>query len=60
MGFDINGEITTRLHYKDVALIAVAIGIYIDNYEKTAGDDTIKRMKRIVDRLGNELYNVKK
>ena len=35
MGFTINEEITTKLHYKDIALIAVAMGEYQRLYKET-------------------------
>ena len=57
MGFTINKEITTKLHYKDVALIAVAMGIYQETYKETADKDILDRMKKLVDRLGREMYD---
>jgi hypothetical protein len=55
MGFTINGEITTKLHYKDIALIAVAMGEYQRLYMETADKDIIDRMRNLVNRLGNEM-----
>jgi len=57
MGFTINEEITTRLHYKDIALIAVAMGIYQDLYKNTADKDILDRMRNLVNRLGEEVAN---
>ena len=36
MGFTINEEIITKLHYKDIALITVAFGEYQRLYSNTA------------------------
>jgi len=57
MGFTINKEITTKLEYQDIALIAVAMGIYQENYKETADKDILDRMKNLVDRLGREMYD---
>lgn len=53
----INEEITTKLHYKDIALIAVAMGIYQEKYKRTASKDVLIRMERLVNRLGEEMAN---
>ena len=57
MGFTINEEIITKLHYKDIALITVAFGEYQRLYSNTAEKDVLDRMRYLVDRLGDELYN---
>lgn len=57
MGFTINEKITIELHYKDIALIAVAMGLYQEQYKNSADKDILERMKRLVNRLGNEMYN---
>ena len=57
MGFNINETITTKLHYKDIALIAVAMGMYQEQYKDTADKDILDRMKKLVDRLGHEMAN---
>ena len=57
MGFTINKTINTELHYKDVALIAVALGEYQRLYKDTADKEVLQRMANLVNRLGNELYN---
>ena len=54
---DINAVILTSLSYKDIALIAVALGDYQRLYGKTANPEVLKRAKRLVDRLGTEMYN---
>lgn len=59
MGFTINETITTELHYKDIALIAVTFGMYQDMYKDTADKDILIRMTRLVNRLGEEMYNHK-
>jgi len=59
MGFGINKEITTKLYYEDISLIAVAFGLYQENY-KDAPKDILDRMKRLVDRLGIEMGNTDK
>jgi len=53
----INEEITTTLNYKDIALIAVTMGIYQEEYKDVADKEVLERMKRLVDRLGNEMAN---
>lgn len=57
MGFTINETITTTLHYKDIALIAIAMGEYKKLYKDTADKDVLKRMELLVNRLGEEMYN---
>lgn len=56
MGY-INETIKTTLHYKDIALIAVAFGLYQEKYKKTASKDVLLRMDRLVNRLGEEISN---
>ena len=53
----INETITTKLHYKDIALIAVAMCEYQRLYKDTANPEILQRMNHLVDRLGVELYN---
>ena len=57
MGFTINETIDTKLHYKDIALIAVALGLYQEKYKDTANPETLQRAKNLVDRLGYEMYD---
>lgn len=57
MGFTINETITTKLHYKDVVLIATAMGEYQRLYKDTTDKDVLDRMTRLVNRLGAEMYN---
>lgn len=57
MGFYINEEITTKLHYKDISLIAVAFGDYQERFKETADKEILDRMKNLVNRLGVEMYN---
>ena len=57
MGFTINETIITQLSYKDVALIAVAMGEYQRLYKNTANKDVLKQMEDLVNRLGIELYD---
>lgn len=59
MGFDINETITTELHYKDIAVIAVAIGEYQILHKDTADEEIIQRMINLVNRLGVEMYDKK-
>jgi hypothetical protein len=59
MGFNINEEISTKLHYKDIVLIAVAMGEYQRLYKEKSDKKTIDRMIKLVNRLGKEMYNVK-
>jgi hypothetical protein len=55
MGFTINKEITTKLHYKDVALIAVALNEYQRLHKDSTEEEAIERMVNLVNRLGREL-----
>jgi len=57
MGFYINEEIETKLHYKDISLISVAFGIYQEQFKDTADKEVLERMKDLVNRLGYEMYN---
>lgn len=57
MGFNINEEITTTLHFKDIALIAAAFHSYKKHYGKNLDEETKIRINRLVDRLGLELYD---
>lgn len=59
MGFDLNENITTVLNWKEVSLIAVAIGEYQRLYSEDADEDVIKTMTNLVNRLGTELSNYK-
>lgn len=59
MGYTINEEITTTLHYKDICLIATTFGEYQRLYENTADEEIITRMRNLVNRLGVEMYNTK-
>lgn len=54
MGFTINKEIKTILTYKDIALIAVAMGRYCDELGDKK-DDNVTHAKSLVDRLGREM-----
>jgi dissimilatory sulfite reductase (desulfoviridin) alpha/beta subunit len=53
----INETIKTELHYKDIALIVVAIGEYQRLYKETAEKEVLQRMASLVNRLGVEMYN---
>ena len=57
MGFNINEKIKTELHYKDIALIAVALGDYQKRYKDSAKPEILKRAKDLVNRLGIEMYD---
>ena len=54
---DINETIKTELHYKDIALIAVALGDYQRNYKDTADPEVLKQASSLVNRLGAEMYD---
>lgn len=55
MGMKINETILAELHWKDVALIAVALKWYIDNSGKQGDAEQIERARNLIDRLGNQL-----
>ena len=57
MGFNINEIITTKLHCKEIVLIAVAMGEYQRLYKDTANKETLQEMAHLVNRLGVEMYN---
>lgn len=57
---DINTEIITKLHYKDVSLIAVALGEYQRNSKEHGDVDILKHAERLANRLGSELYDTNK
>ena len=57
MGFFINEEIQTKLHYKDIVLIAVAFNEYIEKFSDNMDDEQKTRMNKLVNRLGIEMYN---
>lgn len=57
MGYTIHEEITTKLHYKDIACITAAVYAYMETTGKSKGQDAevVQRMNRLVDRLGREM-----
>ena len=57
MGFTINETITTKLHYKDIALIATAMVEYQRLYKDITDKEVLDRMTRLVNRLGTEMYD---
>ena len=58
----INEEIITTLHYKDVSLIAVALCELqkVHEEQKFPDAEIIERCKKLVDRLGEEMYSYPK
>ena len=57
MSFFVNEEITTKLHYKDICVIAAALHAYQHDYGHRADPEMLDRMRKLVDRLGVEMYN---
>lgn len=55
MGFTINEKIKTELHYKDISLIAVAFGEFVDRNGVRMDKEQIQRMEDLVNRLGREM-----
>ena len=55
MGFTINEEIKTKLNYKEIALLAVAVGEYTRRI-KDKDPELVKEYNALVDRLGVEMY----
>jgi len=53
---DINEKITVELSWEDVAAISSAVFTYKANYGKTANEEILERMTRIVNKLGYKLY----
>ena len=57
MGFYINETFKTELHYKDVVLISIAFGDYIEKYGSKMDEEQKTRMNNLVNRLGVEMYD---
>lgn len=57
MGFTINEKITTELTWKEISLITIACGNYIDEYKESADKEVLKTMTTLINRLGREMYN---
>lgn len=57
MGFYINEEIETKLHFKEIIEITVAMNHYIDLYKDRMEDEQKTRMLSIINRLGREMYD---
>lgn len=57
MGFYINEEIETKLHFKDIVLITAAFGDYIEKYGERMDEEQKTRMNKLVNRLGKEMYD---
>jgi hypothetical protein len=55
MGYDIYEKVTTKLHYKDVVIICVALTQYIDENKELLDDEVINRARRLSNRLFGEL-----
>jgi len=53
MGYNINETIETKLSYKDIALIALALDEYQDRYY--CSDEISKRARDLINRLGREM-----
>jgi len=59
MGFDINETVQTELHYKDIAIIVVMASDYQRRFKNTADKEVLERLEKLVNRLGNEMADVK-
>lgn len=60
MGMTINSEIKTKLTCEDIALIAVALGMYqdtINNVDGKGKEKQLQHAKNLCNRLGSELYS---
>jgi hypothetical protein len=57
MGSYINEEITTKLHYEDIVLIAVAFGEFARLNADSMDKEQKERMSNLVRRLGAEMYS---
>ena len=57
MGFYINEEIETKLHFKDIVLITTAFGDCIEKYGNKMDAEQKTRMNKLVSRLGKEMYD---
>lgn len=55
MGFNINKTIKTELHYKDIALIAIALGDYQKKYKDAVSPEILEQAKKLVERLTTEM-----
>jgi len=54
MGVSINSEIKTKLTYQEIALLAVAVGNYVDVIKDD--EELVKKFNKLINRLGNEMY----
>lgn len=59
MGFYINKEITTKLHYKDIVIITTAIQERLERYGDKMDKGYKKRSEKLVSRLVDEMYDNK-
>ena len=57
MGFYINEEIETKLHYKDVVLIGLAFFDHLERYGKDVDKEQKDRMNKLTHRLYQEMYD---
>ena len=55
MGCTINEEIKTKLNCKEISLLSVAVGVYVETIE---GNDPelAKEYNGVINRLGREMY----
>ena len=54
MSVSINSEIKTKLTYQEIALLAVAVGNYVDVIKDD--EELVKEFNKLINRLGNEMY----
>lgn len=57
MAFTLNEKILTTITLEEICLISVACGEYQRLYSENIDEDSLKKMKHLVDRLGREMAN---
>lgn len=57
MGFYINEEIETKLHWQDIVCISMAINDHLEKYGDKVDKEISSRMKKLTYRLNQEMYN---
>lgn len=55
MSDTINGVIKTKLTTEEIALLAVAVGYYLDAIKDCKDEELKRKYRHIIDRLGREM-----
>jgi hypothetical protein len=57
MGFYIHEEFETKLHFKDVCCIQMAISHHLEEHGEHIDSEMKTRMNKLINRLGREMYD---